>query len=209
MSNIILEYMSGIWYIGDSMTERYVTYNQYLKDFESRVSQWYPLGDKMFRLDHGENYFDFFRRMGKPSYYASFDNEKKVQGTICFIYRKIFRDYVFYVCDLKFDLESRNKGLLKKLLYRTIPSLLLRTNKFYAVSMNEENTPNKILQMEQHIGNNFGINVEHGADLNIYSVDYQTMISIQRFIIIQKNNADFFSNSLSIFKRNQRYYITE
>src|SRR5258705_11548925 len=95
MSNVLIELLTNIWYIGDWYPSRYSTYNQYMKDFEQRMSHWYPLGDDTFRIDHGDNYFSFFRRMGEPFYYAIFQEQEQEQkqkyvviGTVCYVYRK-------------------------------------------------------------------------------------------------------------------------
>lgn len=185
MTNILAEYLTNIWYIGDWAPNRYNTYNRYMKRFEKKLSHWYPLGEDKFRIDHGGNYFNFFRRMGEPFYYALFDG-RCVVGTVCYIYRKIGSEYVMYMCDLKIDPKFRNSGIMMKLLYRTIPSCLLRTFKFYAISMNESEKQNKILNMGQHLGQRNGINIVTGGNLNIYSLSYKDMMFVHELIVLYK-----------------------
>ncbi len=192
MNHMLIEFSTNIRYIGDLISVRYTTYNKYVKEFENRLSEWYPLGKDVFRLDHGNNYFTFFRRMGVPFYYAIFDNDELIQGTICFILRKINNKFVFYLCDLKFDPLIRHTGLLKELLSRTVPNFIQSTNKFYAVSMNDpkNHNNNNILQMAKHMGKKFGINVESGTILNIYSLDFIKISSVEKLILSCKNKAN-------------------
>lgn len=187
MSNIICEYLSNIWYIGDWVPSRYDRYNGYMKMFEARLKQQYPLGENSFSIDHGNNYFSFFRRLGEPFYYAIFDDNDNVVGTICYIYRKIFGDYVMYLCDLKFDPQIRNKGMMTKLLYRTIPTCVMRSKQFYAISMNEDVTnTNKILMMGKHLGHKYDININSGGMLNIYSLNYDSMMFVHNLVLFLK-----------------------
>lgn len=204
MSNVLLEYLSNIWYIGDWVPHRYDNYNIYLKDYEKRLKQLYPLGDDMFSIDHGKNYFNFFRRLGEPFYYAMFDGDIVI-GSICYIYRKIRDTDTMYICDLKFDKLIRGQNLMTKILYRSFPSCLMRTLKFYAISMNDsEPDPkseskleskfeskskkykNKILNMGQHIGKKYGVNVQCGGVLNIYSLDYEQMKFAHELVVLTK-----------------------
>lgn len=185
MSNTLIEYLTNIWYVGDWHPIRYIKYNKYVKQFESHLGQSYPLGDEHFRIDHGKNYFNFFRRMGEPFYYIIFKNNTVV-GTVCYVYRKIGTDYVMYLCDLKFDPKVRGTGLMSSLMYRTIPTCLMRTNKFYAVSMNSGNGINKILKMGQGMGKKYGIQIESGGILNLYSLDYDDMCFVQELVSLHK-----------------------
>jgi hypothetical protein len=191
MSNILMEYLTNIWYIGDWMEHRYDTYNKYAKDFENRLTHWYPFNDNnTFKISHGKKYFNFFRRLGEPFYYAMFDNNMMI-GTICYIYRDVDSMKHFYICDLKFDKKARHTGLLMKLFLRTCPTCILRTHRFYGISMNDDAARlkgNNILSIGQHIGKKYGINVEHGGMLNIYSLDYETMKIIEDLVILYKSS---------------------
>src|SRR5579872_6436881 len=196
MSNLLIEYISNIWYVGDWTPIRYYTYNTHMKDFETRLKHYYPFGKDSFCLDHGDNYFMFFRRIGEPFYYALFDttdinNDDIVIGTICYVYRKLRDEYIMYICDLKFDPIIRNKGIMNKIIYRTIPNCLLRTTKFYAISMNDNTddtnikNKNKILKMCRHIASKYNIQI-NSTKLNIYSLDYDQMLFIHNLVTFIK-----------------------
>jgi hypothetical protein len=219
MSNILVEYLTNIWYVGDWLPDRYNTYNNYVKEFESKLSESYPLGEDSFRINHGNNYFTFFRQLGEPFYYIIFDktshesfgskssgfksfgskssgfktNTDVVIGTVAYIYRIIGSHHIMYLCDLKFDKSKRGNGIMYQMLCRTIPTCILRANKFYAISMNN-GQKNKILTMGQHIGKKYNIKIKSGGILNIYSLDYDQMcfvhdlISYYKLRISESNN---------------------
>ena len=195
-----MENMSKIWYVGDWKPERYNSYNNYMKTFETKLKHQYPLGEDSFSIDHGTNYFTFFRRLGEPFFYAIID-KGNVVGTICYVYRKIYGRKIMYICDLKFDPQIRNKGMMSTLLQRTIPTCLTRTRSFYAVSMNDdtssideitsstnENT-NKILSMGQHLGTKYNINIKSGGILNLYSLDYDKMTFVHNIVGLRKSES--------------------
>ena len=147
MSNILVEYLTNIWYVGDWLPNRYNTYNNYVKTFESKLSESYPMGENSFRINHGKNYFTFFRQLGEPFYYVIFDKQSYglsasetdssiIIGTVAYIYRIIGSHHIMYLCDLKFDKSKRGHGIMYQMLCRTIPTCIFRTNKFYAITMN-------------------------------------------------------------------------
>lgn len=189
-----MDYLSNIWYVGDWNPARYDSYNNYMKKFEIRLKQNYPLGKDSFSIDHGKNYFTFFRRLGEPFYYAIFDHHDNVIGTVCYVYRKMLGENIMYLCDLKFDPKIRNKGMMNKMLYRTIPTCLMRTKQFYAISMNEDSInnniiDNKILSMGQHLGRKNNIDINSGGVLNIYLLDFTTMLYVHSLVLFLKGKS--------------------
>jgi hypothetical protein len=171
--------------INNKNPQNYEIYNKHIKEFEYKLSHWYPLGEDEFKIDHGNNYFKFFRRLGEVFYYAVF-NSDIIVGTICCVYRVLNNIKMFYMCDLKFDKCVRNKGLMIQILCKIIPICVLKTNKFYAISMNNDQ-PNKILEMCQHIGNKCGVNVKNSGELCLYSFNYEEMMRFQNIVFLYKS----------------------
>ena len=64
-------------------------YHYGIKEFEKKLSNWYPLGDDFFRIDHGKNYYKFFERLGDMNFGVCLTDENKVIGTACAIKRYI------------------------------------------------------------------------------------------------------------------------
>src|SRR4051812_20982602 len=78
-------------------------HNQLLKEFEKKMSHYYPLGNDEFRIDHGKEYCNFFRRIG-TMHMAILKDGGKIYGTGCAILRNINKCNVrkcWYICDLK------------------------------------------------------------------------------------------------------------
>lgn len=159
------------------------SHNNELKDFEKRLSQFYPLCNDMFRIDHGTNYFKFFQRIGKPYYYGIYNNDILV-GTIAYIKTG---ENIYYIADLKFDPIIRNKGYFAKLVRKSMMSMLFTTKvnylklKVYAISMNDNNSKtNNILRKTSNI-------MKFGCILNIYSLSYEQIIVVKNIIEKCKN----------------------
>lgn len=208
MSNLLVEALTGVWYIGYYQPQRKSYYNPRLKDFERRLRQSYPLGDETFHIDHGRDYFAFFERMGDMFYFAlthpsmgppSFVNppkkespkerEGEVFGSVCYVLQDLplnnsnrhlrlksrsalpLRVKVAYLCDLKIDPRYRGLGYTNLLWTRTIPTILLRTRYFYAISMNpQEGESNPILEMGKHQILPWGRSIEEAGKIVIYSL---------------------------------------
>ena len=168
--NFIHELTTNIWYVGDWHSERYEKYNQDVKLFEKRLSCWYPIGDDLFRIDHGPNYFNFFRRLGELFFYIAMNDQGNVIGTIACVRQKVGGKSTFYLCDLKIDPQEREKGHLRRLMWRALPACALRCQRFYAISMNDGGENNRVSAMSEHV-----IGAKNGGVLNIYCLEAKDM----------------------------------
>ena len=111
-----------------------------LKNFEKLFS--YPFGQDNFTIDHGENYFAFFERLGKADFFLALLEENIVAAVAVVIREVPFKkggklEEIAYLCDLKVHPEYRGKFLIQQLLSfakgcQTFP------NKVYAVSMDSK-----------------------------------------------------------------------
>jgi hypothetical protein len=99
----------------------------------------YPLGNDSFRLDHGADYFAFFRRLGELRAYAL-----EIDGRIACVASGVLRRMrqadgrtpnVWYLCDLKVDPEFRGHHLPARLFGRVLPLHYLQCARAFAVTM--------------------------------------------------------------------------
>ncbi len=108
----------------------------------------YPLGDDQFKIDHGLDYFAFFRRLGKICFYVAL-NGSDVVGVGAGILRRIpHRDLLrsaWYLCDLKVHPDSRGQRISLKLMTRAFPFNYLRCRRGYAISMNPATGANRVV----------------------------------------------------------------
>jgi hypothetical protein len=93
------------------------------KRLEHKMSHWYPLGSEgeseYFRIDHGQDYFAFFRRLGSV-HVAGVLSGARLVGDCIGVLREVplnrftnstkpILSKVWYICDLKLKKEYRGK----------------------------------------------------------------------------------------------------
>lgn len=136
--------------------EDFTQYSEYLRDFEKEFS--YPIENTKFVISHGEkthDYFSFFKRFGKVTYYV-IEHENKVIGTGNCILKTVkdngeLHKY-WYICDFKFSKEYRNKGLLKKIVLKSFLYNYVRSRKFISIVMSKKDE-NKLIQSFEKLFN--------------------------------------------------------
>lgn len=169
-------------------TDVSIGYNAELKDFEKRMQTYYPIGSDYFSINHGDNYYDFFRRQSDyVKVYAYFD-KGKIISTCCGILKTIERgglekesrwlssdsDKVWYICDLKVDPIYRGQYLpFRMFLSSFIPNYFF-SNKCYGITMNDGK--HKVERLSKHMKL---LNFKNAGNLNIYKVSYQQILWLE------------------------------
>ena len=101
----------------------------------------YPLGEDRFELDHGDDYFAFFDRMGETAYHAVLEGDRVV-AVGCGVLRSIPKkaggapEPLWYGCDLKVDRAYRGKRLPWEMFKFAIPRKYPVCGRGYGISMN-------------------------------------------------------------------------
>jgi hypothetical protein len=127
------------------------------KAFQTRVASLekkadYPLGaNERFHIDHGSDYFAFFKRLGNLHYLAACDNEKVVAvGAGILRHIPIKQESqpqnVWYLCDLKVDPDYRGKHIPMQMFMRSAYKAL-SCSIGYAISMNPKEGENRIARL--------------------------------------------------------------
>ncbi len=166
-------------------------YNDKLKKFEKKMSNFYKLNEKeYFRLDHGLIYSKFFDRMGKLYMNICFNNKKEIIATGSGILRNINNEKIWYICDLKIDKQYRGKWIPFKMLMNSL-HLSKYSKKAYGITMNEPS--NKVLKLAKNIKTSFG-QFQSAGNLLIYLVDSKIMHIANE--IISKHKGPLFYISL-------------
>lgn len=177
-------------------------YNPNLKLFELKMLQKYSLGSDSFYIDHGKDYFAFFRRLGHVNYLIiQHDEEKIIIGTSCAILRKYSKDGTnnkitgsksvtpklvtaisfWYLCDLKIDIAHRGQDLTSKLLAHMAHKFITKCHRGYLISMDPGSK--QIIHIFKNMDKIIPVGIPSNTltKLLIYSVNKQVMTDLERF----------------------------
>lgn len=132
-------------------TEEWKVFQSRIADLEKGTS--YPLGEDRFEIDHGEDYFAFFTRLGQLHYYVVLDGDRVV-AVAAAILRSVPSanrqkpKTVWYLCDLKVHPEYRGRYLPVSIFVHAFPKLYPLTAHAYAISMDaDRERPNRVALM--------------------------------------------------------------
>lgn len=135
----------------------------------------YPLGTDSFRINHGQDYFAFFDRLGNAHYYA-WVQQNEVVAVACGVLRNLPQK-AWYLCDLKVHPDYRGRRLPLKMLTRVFWYQYLRCGRGYGISMNKPNeNGNKVFRLLSQFR---WLPFHVGTLLDIYSLDSQGMTQCQ------------------------------
>ena len=129
----------------------------------------HPFGDDFFKINHGADYFAFFKRLGQLHYYVVLDN-KKVITVVAGILRRA-PEKTWYLCDLKIHPDYRGQHLPLRILKRCFLPNYLRCQRAYAISMNpSDGSTNRVLKLLNHFRY---APISYAHTLNIYMLNFQ------------------------------------
>jgi hypothetical protein len=143
------------------------TYGARLQEFENVAE--YPYGDDFFKLDHGDDYFAFFERLGEPLFHVATDETGVVACAAGVLRRlKIEEKEVraWYLCDLKVAQAYALQKLPAKLFRKNLFSNYLKCARGYAVSMNPAKGKNRVVKLIERFK---WIPIRAAGTLNFYS----------------------------------------
>ena len=132
-------------------TEEWKVFQSRIADLEKGTS--YPLGEDRFEIDHGEDYFAFFTRLGQLHYYVVLDGERVVAVAAAILRRVPSANRekpktVWYLCDLKVHREYRGRYLPLSIFVNAFPKLYPLSAHAYGISMDADTErPNRVALM--------------------------------------------------------------
>ncbi len=142
----------------------------------------YPLGNDRFAIDHGVDYFAFFRRLGELSYFVALDGQR-VAAVCAAVLRRIPPsagkppEPCWYVCDLKVHPDYRRHHIPWQMFCHGFPRKYPQCPRGYAISMNPgDGSPNPVVRLATHF---HLAPVSVGSLLAIYSLAAAPMRSIE------------------------------
>jgi hypothetical protein len=135
----------------------------------------YPLGDDRFTVDHGDDYFAFFDRLGEARHVLAVEGDEVI-AVGCGVVRTIPRgDSCFeawYLCDLKVRPDARGRHLPLRILAAAFPSGVLRCRRGYAISMDPPDRENPVVRL---LGRFALVPIRRVARLVLFSLDARAM----------------------------------
>lgn len=159
------------------------SYNDIVKDFELKLDQSYSLGDDSFTIDHGSAYFDFFKRLGKISYFLILHNHYIV-GTGCAILRTNadVNTSCWYLCDLKILPSHRGKSLPELLFMKMMIKCVQKSSKGYLVTMDKtDKKANPVIKLFTKIKDTIFQSIKF-TTLQIYQVNVKQMLKLHSIL---------------------------
>lgn len=116
----------------------------------------YPLGSDRFTIDHGADYFAFFRRLGELSYFVALDGARVV-AVCAAVLRHLPRapgaapEATWYLGDLKVHPDYRTQRIPWRMFLHGFPGKYARCQRGYAISMNPgDGSPNPVVRLATH-----------------------------------------------------------
>jgi GNAT superfamily N-acetyltransferase len=170
-------------------------------DFQSKIAAieataTYPLGGDFFQLDHGNDYFAFFDRLGEVNYYAALD-ANRVAAVGAGILRQIPDRQgesvhpAWYLCDLKVHPDYQRQHLSLRILSYAIKANIHRCDRGYAISMNSgDGSSNRLSRILERFSL---VKFSCTVHLNIYSLDAVNMKNLAPLLIEHRGEISYLS----------------
>lgn len=166
-------------------------YNQACTQLEEGIQ--YPLDHDYFELDHGKDYYAFFRRLGHLRFFAAITAEDEVAGVIAAIKRPDCSATLansWYLADLKVALKHQGLHVPRMLFAHMIECLPRDQIKFYGICMNESDGRNRIVPLLKRVSS---LPLQEGEQLNMYNLTAQQVTHLSTAIIEHKQEFGFLS----------------
>jgi GNAT superfamily N-acetyltransferase len=157
---------------------------------------FYPLGNDSFQIDHGDNYFAFFDRLGDVNYFVALDGER-VAAVGAGILRQVTdrqgesSRLAWYLCDLKVHPDYQRQHLSMRLLHYALQSCVSKCDRGYTISMNAgDGKPNRLVRIYEKFNL---LRFRCSSILGIYAVDAEVMRSLEPILIKYRGKISYLS----------------
>lgn len=158
-------------------------YNLKLQNFEKIFS--YPLGQDHFYIDHGDNYYSFFDRLGKPHIYVGLSDSQEIVAVSVAVLRDIDLrgkgkvEKVWYLCDLKVHPDFRGIKFIRQVIDRAFIEYSSLSNQIYGITMNPGIGNNRVVPFASRLSK---LGLRFSGDLSFYILD-ETQKDMARLLI--------------------------
>ena len=155
----------------------------------------YPLGKDRFEIDHGDDYFAFFDRLGDVSYVAALDGDRVVAVVAAVLRSVPFASdeaprTTWYLCDLKVRPDDRTRRITARMFAWALPRKEDDCPRAYAISMNPPGSANRVAHLLARLP---GANLAPAANLELYSLDAREMAAALPDLVAARGPVSFLS----------------
>lgn len=185
--------MSGRVHVIEVTRDRRAAFAERVRGLERGVS--YPLGDDRFEIDHGDDPFAFFDRLGEARYFAALDGDASNGGTsddtvsggdallggLAAVLRALpGGTEAWYLCDLKARAGVRGARVSVPLFETAVAALAPRCECAYGISMDPgDGGPNRVVRLiERAAAGRF----EKAATLEFFTFDARAMARVEPLV---------------------------
>ena len=148
-------------------------YRERIRGLEQGVR--YPLGIDEFEIDHGEDPFAFFDRLGSTVYLAAI-RDGEVVGGMASVLRQLPgppKRSAWYLCDLKSVPGWRGRGISAPLFSHALSRLAGQSERAYGISMDPgDGAPNRVVRRLSRVP---GGHMRFATTLEIFNFDDEAM----------------------------------
>ena len=156
----------------------------------------YPLGEDSFEIDHGSDYFAFFRRLGVVCPYVVID-EDAVVGLAIGILRELAPSEgvearkAWYICDLKIRSAYRGGRIPWRMFLQSLPRKYPLCPRGYGITMNPSGgRENPVVRLVKRFSL---IPISIGCELWLYSLDADEMRSCASLLSQHRGELSYLS----------------
>jgi GNAT superfamily N-acetyltransferase len=157
------------------------SYGKKIQELENFAS--YPLGQDFFKINHGENYFAFFERLGEVTFRVAL-HEERVVACAAGVLRSLPLNgkliNAWYLCDLKVHPDYLGKRIPSKLFRKSLIAHYLKCGRGYAISMNPPIGENRIVRLLDRFS---WVPFRLSKQINFYNLSYPKLL-----LFIERNN---------------------
>lgn len=176
--------------------KEFEVYSHKLQSFEKQFT--YPLADKCFIISHGDknnNYFNFFKRLGKVSYFVIEKNQELIGAGCAILVARIIngkKETYWYLGDFKINKQHCGKNILQKITFKYFLTHYLKSNKMIAINMSPSER-NGLVKVVGKIFSWFNVTAKPLYFFEWDKTSFEKVISLK---YIQENYVLFTNNNL-------------
>jgi GNAT superfamily N-acetyltransferase len=172
--------------------------------FQERLTRFdahwtYPYGEDRFRLDHGDDYYAFFDRLGEVNAFAFLDGEDIIGMGVAVLREVPFRSggpkrSAWYLCDAKVHPDHRGQNLSLRAVGQQFLRHYLRCGSAYGISMNPgDGSENGVVRHAMRNRMYKLARFDIGGILALYSLDADAMRRLEPLVIRHRGPSSYLS----------------